>query len=94
MSINGILKDEVENEDMGDYTAFDYVEVYSYNEVTGSFDLSFRDDFDFFNVERWEKDDNETWSSLTSTHVEENVYFSGGNLLLILDQAEDYSGED
>ena len=85
MSINGILKDEVENEDMGDYTAFDYVEVYSYDETTGSFDLSFRDDFDSFNVERWEMDDNKTWSSSTSTHVEENVYFSGGNLVLILD---------
>jgi hypothetical protein len=49
MSIMALKDDEVGNvdpEELPTYTEFDYVEVYSYDEVKKEFNLNFRDDFD------------------------------------------------
>lgn len=46
---------DFEQGDMPWYLLFDYVEVYSYNQGTNSFDFGWRDDFSFFDQNKWKK---------------------------------------
>jgi hypothetical protein len=75
------------------HTKFDYVEVYSYDEVEKSFYLNFRDDFDYFDDNIWDKADHYTYSDHenASTHMEENISFTeDGHLSLKLAVNHEY----
>lgn len=51
--------------------------------------MNFRDDFDKFEDELWEKADNRTWNDVASTFMEENISYMDGHLLLKLDKNVD-----
>ena len=50
---------------------YDWVEVYTYNEDTFSFDLHFRDDFEYFDETRWRKSNNQGFTDNTTTFFRE-----------------------
>lgn len=50
---------------------YDYVEVYSFDEDTLSFDLLWRDDFNYFDETRWKKSDNKGITDNTTTFFKE-----------------------
>ena len=68
--------------DMPWYTKYDYVKVEKYNSSTGGFDLYWQDDFDSFDGSRWQKSDNWSFESNSSTFYTSQVYTEDGNLVL------------
>jgi len=43
------------------YTDVDYVEVWNYDQTNDSFNLNFRDDFDYLDTTKWSSVDSVTW---------------------------------
>jgi len=68
----------------------DYVEVSTYNEGTGVFDLQWRDDFDTFDATRWIADDDEAGDWGSSNFYPENVSVKDGSLVLKLEVNAEY----
>ena len=46
---------------------YDYVEVYTFNHSSMSFDLHWRDDFDYFDETRWRASNNAGFTDNTTT---------------------------
>ena len=64
------------------------MEVYTYDEEDQTFDLYFRDDFDYFDESRWRKSHKLGFNENTATFFEEQVYVQDGNLVLQLDHLD------
>ena len=47
------------DDDLPYEAVYDYVETYNYDKKTDSFDLHWRDDFDYFDEGKWAKSDNQ-----------------------------------
>ena len=58
---SGSWADDFQNKNMPYYTKYDYVQVETYNETTGGFDLLWKDEFKSFDSDRWLKSDG--WGS-------------------------------
>ena len=67
--------------DMPWYLLFDYIEVYTYDELLHQFDFHWRDDFDAFDSGRWHKASG-GFEANSSVFYPSQVYTSGGNLVL------------
>lgn len=67
--------------DMPWYLLFDYVEVFTYDEVLNEFDFLWRDDFDDFNVDRWHKADG-GFEGNSSIFSPDNVFAQHGYLVI------------
>lgn len=72
---------------------FSYYDYVSYAEYTpgggdigtgANFTLLWRDDFDSYNSERWEKSHNHTWGGNQSLFIEDNIHFENGYMILCL----------
>jgi len=74
------------------HTDIDYVEVYDYNEEADSFDLRFRDEFDFFDYSQWERSDNKTHPAIDSVFSADHAYVEPEYSRLVLDVA--YNNKD
>ena len=68
--------------DMPWYLMYDYVETYSYNHETKTFDFNWRDNFNTFDTNRWHKSDNTTFDANTTTFRASQSYIQDGNLVL------------
>ena len=68
--------------DMPWYVMYDYVETYTYNHETESFDFHWRDDFNDFDPKRWHKSDNTTFDANTTTFRASQAYIDQGHLVL------------
>ena len=64
------------------FVYYDYVKVERYNHDTGEFYFHWQDDFDTFDVNRWQKSNNWTFESNSTTFYASNVYTENGNLVL------------
>ena len=53
--------------DMPWYVMYDYVETYTYNHTTKTFDFNWRDCFNTFDTNRWHKSDNTTFDANSTT---------------------------
>lgn len=69
-------------EDMPWYVMYDFVETYTYNEETKSFDFHWRDEFHDFNAQRWHKSDNTTFDANSTTFRASQSYIEDGKLVL------------
>ena len=49
-----------------------------------NFTFSWKDDFDTFDYNRWEKSNDHTWGGNQSLFIDENIHFENGNLILCL----------
>jgi len=67
--------------DMPWYVLYDYVEVFTYDQEHNEFKLHWRDDFDSFDSGKWHKAAG-GFESNSSVFHPENVYTSGGQLVL------------
>ena len=67
------------------YTWYDYVQVETYNQWTGQFELHWRDEFDYFDEDRWFKSNG--WGLGSSTFYKDNVYTENGALVFKMDYA-------
>jgi len=76
------------------YTDVDYVEVWNYDLTNDSFNLNFRDDFDYLDTTKWSSIDSVTWEEQGSIFKEENAYIKNGQLHLKLDKNADFYGDD
>ena len=72
---------------------FSYYDYVSYSEYTpgegdsgtdSNFTFSWKDDFDSFDNNRWEKSDDHTWGGNQSLFIDDNIFFENGNLILCL----------
>jgi len=77
---------------------FSYYDYVSYSEYTpgegdsgtdSSFTFSWKDDFDSFDNNRWEKSDDHTWGGNQSLFIDDNIFFENGNLILCLTNEDD-----
>ena len=79
--------------DMPWYVLYDYVEVFTYDQEHNEFKFHWRDDFDSFDSGKWHKAAG-GFESNTSVFHPENVFTSGGHLILKMEpdhtRAEDY----
>ena len=82
--------------DMPWYVLYDYVEVFTYDEEHNEFKFHWRDDFDSFDSGKWHKAAG-GFESNTSVFHPENVFTSGGHLILKMEpehtHAVDYQVE-
>ena len=77
---------------------FSYYDYVSYSEYTpgegdsgtdSNFTFSWKDDFDSFDNNRWEKSDDHTWGGNQSLFIDDNIFFENGNLILCLTNEDD-----
>jgi len=68
--------------DMPWYVLYDYVETFTWNSETHSFDFHWRDDFTTFDESRWHKSDNTTFDANSTTFRETQAYVQDGHLVL------------
>lgn len=77
---------------------FSYYDYVSYSEYTPgegdsgtdtNFTFSWKDDFDSFDNDRWEKSDDHTWGGNQSLFIDDNIFFENGNLILCLTNEDD-----
>ena len=73
------------------YLLFDYVEVYNWDKESG-FDLAWRDDFNQFDQNRWHKISG-SFEGSSSVFYPQNVYVSGGNLVLKMEPVDPHHKE-
>ena len=79
------------------FSFYDYVSYSAYTPGMGdsgtesNFTFSWKDDFDTFDYNRWEKSDDHTWGGNQSLFIDENIHFENGNLILCLTD-EDNTG--
>ena len=72
------------------FSFYDYVSYSAYTPGMGdsgtesNFTFSWKDDFDTFDYNRWEKSDDHTWGGNQSLFIDENIHFENGNLILCL----------
>ena len=72
------------------FSYYDYVSYSAYTPGAGdsgtesNFTFSWKDDFDTFDYNRWEKSDDHTWGGNQSLFIDENIHFENGNLILCL----------
>ena len=76
------------------YVEYDYVETFTYNVETKTFDFNWRDDFNTFDTNRWHKSDNTTFDANSSTFRASQSYIKNGKLVLKMepDHPEDVHG--
>ena len=67
---------------------YDYVETYSYDKKSDSFDLHWRDDFDYFDEGKWVKSDNQGFTDNGVTFFKSQVDVQDGHLILTLQKPE------
>ena len=77
--------------DMPWYLLFDYIEVYTYDELLHQFDFHWRDDFDAFDSGRWHKASG-GFEANSSVFYPSQVYTSGGNLVLKMEPIDGQLG--
>ena len=77
---------------------FSYYDYVSYSEYTpgegdsgtdSNFTFSWKDDFDSFDNNRWEKSDDHTWGGNQSLFIDDNIFFENGNLISCLTNEDD-----
>lgn len=78
--------------DMPWYVLYDYVEVFTYNEHMNEFEFHWRDDFNAFDSGRWHKASG-GFEANSSVFYPQNVYTSGGNLVIKMEPAENVHHE-
>ena len=66
---------------------YDYVEVYTYDKKTRSFQLHWRDDFDFLDLTRWQPSNNYGFTDNTTTFFGSQAFVQQGALVLQMDKA-------
>ncbi len=72
------------------FSYYDYVSYSAYTPGAGdsgtesNFTFSWKDDFNTFDYNRWEKSDDHTWGGNQSLFIDENIHFENGNLILCL----------
>ena len=72
------------------FSYYDYVSYSAYTPGEGdsgtesSFTFIWRDEFDIFDYNRWEKSDDHTWGGNQSLFIDDNIHFDNGNLVLCL----------
>ena len=72
------------------FSYYDFVSYSAYTPGVGdsgtesNFTYSWKDDFDTFDGNRWEKSDDHTWGGNQSLFIDENIHFENGNLILCL----------
>ena len=77
------------------FSYYDYVSYSTYTPGTGdsgtesNFTFSWKDNFDTFDNDRWEKSDDHTWGGNQSLFIDENIHFENGNLILCLTDEDD-----
>ena len=71
-----------DEKDMPWYTQYDFVETYTWNSKTNSFEFHWRDDFETFDTNRWHKSDNTTFDANSTTFRGSQAYVKDGNLVL------------
>lgn len=67
--------------DMPWYLMFDYVEVFTYDTESNEFNLHWRDDFETFDADRWQKQSG-GFAQNSSVFYPENVSVKAGHLVL------------
>ena len=72
--------------DMPYEAQFDYIETYSYNHKTKSFDLHWRDDFDYFDEGKWLKSNNMAFNAQGTTFFDQQVSVEDGILKLKMEK--------
>ena len=77
-----------EDSDMPYEAQYDYVETYSYNKKSDSFDLHWRDDFDYFDEGKWERSDNQGFTDNGVTFFKSQAFVEDGHLTLRLQKPE------
>ena len=73
--------DGFDPKDMPWFVAYDFVEVFTWDETLNQFEFHWRDDFDDFNADRWHKAEG-GFEANSSIFYPENVYTSHGNLVI------------
>jgi len=77
------------------FSYYDFVSYSAYTPGTGdtgtesNFTFSWKDDFDSFDYNRWEKSDDHTWGGNQSLFIDDNIFFENGNLILCLTNEQD-----
>ena len=74
--------------DMPWYVLYDYVEVFTYDDIHNEFKFHWRDDFNYFDSGKWHKAAG-GFESSTSVFHPENVYTSHGHLVLKMEPDHD-----
>ena len=67
--------------DMPWYLMFDYVEVFTYDTESNEFNLHWRDDFETFDADKWQKQSG-GFAQNSSVFYPENVSVKAGHLVL------------
>ena len=67
---------------------YDYVETFTYNTETKSFDFHWRDDFETFDSKRWIVSDNTTFDANSTVFRSSQVTVKDGNLVLTMQPDE------
>ena len=68
------------------YAQYDYVEAYDYDMATDSFNLRFRDDFEYLDTNRWRATDYGGFESNSTRFMASHVYTKDGALILKMDK--------
>ena len=77
------------------FSYYDYVSYSSYTPGEGdtgsdsNFTFLWKDDFDAFDYNRWEKSDNHTWGGNQSLFIDDNIHYENGNMILCLTTTSD-----
>ena len=77
------------------FSYYDYVSYSGYtpgegdNGTDSNFTFFWKDDFDSFDNNRWEKSDDHTWGGNQSLFIDDNIFFENGNLILCLTNEDD-----
>ena len=72
------------------FSYYDYVSYSGYtpgegdNGTDSNFTFFWKDDFDSFDNNRWEKSNDHTWGGNQSLFIDDNIFFENGNLILCL----------
>ncbi len=77
------------------FSYYDYVSYSSYTPGEGdtgsdsNFTFLWKDDFETFDYNRWEKSDNHTWGGNQSLFIDDNIHYENGNMILCLTTTSD-----
>lgn len=77
------------------FSYYDYVSYAAYTPGEGdtgsdsNFTFMWKDDFDAFDYNRWEKSDDHTWGGNQSLFIDDNIHYENGNMILCLTTTSD-----
>jgi len=77
------------------FSYYDYVSYSSYTPGEGdsgsdsNFTFLWKDDFDAFDYNRWEKSDDHTWGGNQALFIDDNIHYENGNMILCLTTTSD-----